>query len=139
MARIKLDLPKLYHFRCSIPVRISDINYGGHLGNDAVLSIVHEARMQFLNHFGYSEMDIEGVGIIMADVAIVYKSEGFYGDILKVEVAVNDLSSVGFDLLYKLSNRKTGKEVARAKTGIVCFDYEKRKVSNVPEGFKDKF
>jgi hypothetical protein len=44
-----------------------DINYGGHLGNDAVLSLVHEARVRFLKQQGYTENNIEGAGIIMAD------------------------------------------------------------------------
>ncbi len=80
MARIKIELPEKFLFRTEIPVRITDINYGGHLGNDSLLSIIHEARLRFLNHLGYSESNVEEVGIIMIDSAIQYKSEGFYGD-----------------------------------------------------------
>jgi acyl-CoA thioesterase FadM len=43
MARIKIELPQSFSFTCRIPVRITDINYGGHAGNDTVLSIIHEA------------------------------------------------------------------------------------------------
>jgi acyl-CoA thioesterase FadM len=81
MPRIKLDLPKHFHFTTEIPIRISDINYGGHLGNDAVLSILHESRVRLLLEHGYSEFNVEGVGIIMTDSAIVYKSEAFYGEL----------------------------------------------------------
>ncbi len=75
MARIKIDMPERYTFSTEIPIRISDINYGGHLSNDAVLSMIHEARIRFLNHYHYSELDVEGLGIIMTDSAVIYKSD----------------------------------------------------------------
>ena len=34
---------------------------------------------------------------------------------------------------------ETGKEVARAKTGVVFFDYEKRRIALTPKEFKEKF
>ena len=139
MARVKLQLPENFIFSTEISVRISDINYGGHLGNDSVLSIIHEARLRFLKNFGYSEMDVEGSGIIMSDSVIVYKGEGFYGDLLTVEVTAGDFNNYGCDIFYKIANKKTAKEVVRAKTGIVFFDYSNRKVMPVPEKFKKLF
>jgi acyl-CoA thioester hydrolase len=138
MPRIKIAIPEKFIFNTEIPIRITDINYGGHLGNDSLLSIIHEARLRFLNHLGYSESNVEGTGIIMIDSAIQYKSEGFYGDELLVEIAVNDFTGIGCDFVYKLSNKKTLKEIAVAKTGIVFFDYEKRKTAPVPVAFKKK-
>lgn len=138
MSRIKIQLPKEFIFKTDIPIRITDINYGRHLGNDSVLSLVHEARLRFLKHFGYSESNVEGVGIIMIDAAVQYKSEGFYGDILCIEVAVTDFSSLGCDFVFKLTNKNSNKEIAMAKTGIVFFDYEKRKTAPVPPEFKKK-
>ena len=95
MARIKFDLPPRFHFSTELSIRIGDINYGGHLGNDAVLTLAHEARIRFLKQYGYSELDIEGTAIIMADAAVVYKSEGFLGDILRIEVTVGEFQNVG--------------------------------------------
>lgn len=138
MPRIKIELPAKFIYSTEILVRITDINYGGHLGNDSLLSIVHEARVRFLKHFGYSESDVEGNGIIMIDAAIQYKSEGFYGDELIVEVAVNDFSSIGCDFVFRITNKNTSKEIALVKTGIVFFNYEKRKTVPVPKLFKSK-
>lgn len=139
MARARLDLPDTFEFSTEIQVRISDINYGGHLGNDAVLSLVHEARIRFLKKHGFTEANIDGVGIIMTDTVIVYKSEGFYGDTLTIGVTVADFTRTGCDFLYKITNRKTGREVARAKTGIVFFDYKTRRVMPAPEKFRAIF
>ena len=138
MARIKIDIPEKFIFKTEILVRITDINYGGHLGNDSLLSIIHEARVRFLNRLGYSESNVEGSGIIMIDAGVQYKSEGFYGDELLVEVAVNDFSGIGCDFIYRVTNKNTLKEIALAKTGIVFFNYEKRKTAPVPELFKKK-
>ncbi|NDG84238.1 MAG: thioesterase, partial [Proteobacteria bacterium] len=61
MPRIKIDLPERFAFSTELSLRITDINYGGHLGNDAVLGLVHEARVRFLKHHGFSETEIGGV------------------------------------------------------------------------------
>lgn len=139
MGRVKLDLPESFDFFTEICVRITDINYGGHLGNDSTLSLIHEARARFLARYGYSEADIEGVGMIMTDAVIIYRGEVFYGDRLKIEVAVNDITRTGCDFYYRISKIDSGKEVTRAKTNIVFFDYRKRKLSETPKVFREKF
>jgi acyl-CoA thioester hydrolase len=139
MARVKLDLPETFVFTTEIPLRIGDMNYGGHLGNDAVLSLLHEARVQFLRANEFSELDVDGAGIIMADSVIVYRSEAFYGGTMIVDVAVDDFARVGCDILYRISDKDSGREVVRAKTEIVFFDYETRKAMAVPQAFKTLF
>ncbi len=136
MARVRLEMPEKFLFATEVTLRVSDINYGGHLGNEAVLSLAQEARMRFLKSHGWSELDVEGVGIIMTDAIVVYRSEAFYGDVLTIEVAVADVTELGCDFLFRVSNKFSDKEVARVKTGIVFFDYAKRKPAPVPAGFK---
>ncbi|MEM7109959.1 MAG: thioesterase family protein [Bacteroidota bacterium] len=135
MGRIKIEFPNPYIFKTKIKIRVSDINYGGHAGNDNILSIMHECRLQFLQHLGFkSEIDIsENIGIIVSDVAIHYKSESFYGDELEVKLAVDDFNKYGFDMLYQLDNLTTNKEAATGKTGAVCVDYRLKKVVPIPE------
>lgn len=135
MSRIKIDLPTKFIFSTEIPIRISDVNYGGHLGNDSVLSIFQEARIRFLNQFGYSEIDIDGSSIIMTDAAIQYKSQGYYGDILSVELNVDDFNKFGCDFFYRATNKLKGNVIAIGKTGIAFFDYKKNKLTSVPEIF----
>jgi acyl-CoA thioester hydrolase len=139
MSRVKFDLPDHFPFTTEIHIRISDINYGGHLGNDAVLSIVHEARVRFLKHHGFTEADIGGAGIIMTDAVIIYRSEGFYGQVLKAQVGIMDMSKIGCDFVFCLTDREHGTEIARAKTGVVFYDYEQKKVLPVPSVFRTKF
>jgi hypothetical protein len=45
MPRLKLELPAGFPFRTTLTVRVTDLNYGNHLGNDALLGLLHEARV----------------------------------------------------------------------------------------------
>lgn len=138
MARVRITLPEKFTFTCHIPIRITDLNYGGHVGNDTLLSIVHEARMQWLHQFGYSEMNFAGAGMIMADAAIEFKSELFYGDTVMVSVSATEISRIGFDIIYRLE-KKSGEKtelVALAKTGMICYDYKIKKIISVPDEAK---
>lgn len=96
--------------------------------------------MQFLVHHGYTELDVEGVGLIMSDVAIEFKAEIFYGDNIRVSVAAGNFSRVGFDLYYKLEKISGDKTVivAAAKTGMICYDYAKKKIAAMPHEVKEK-
>ena len=66
---------------------------------------------------------------------IAFESQAVYGDILSIEVAARDFSPLGCDFVYRVNNPKTGVEIARAKTGILCFNYTLQKVAKCPEKF----
>jgi len=136
MARIRIELPETFSFSTKIPIRITDINYGGHVGNDTILTLIHEARVQFLKHFGYEELNIEGVSLIMSDAIIEFKNELFYGDNITAFVTANNFTRAGFDLFYKLARNETN--IAFAKTGMICYNYDSKKVVSLPEPVKGK-
>ena len=133
MPRVKVALPASFPFTTEIPVRITDLNYGGHLSNDALLGLLHEARVHFLRSVGVpNDYDpITRLGLIMVDVAVEYKGEAFHGDVLSFDMAGNDRNKYGFDVVYHVHNQ-AGKEIARAKTGMLCFDYNTRKLRLLP-------
>ncbi len=140
MARIKINMPDQFSFVTEIPIRITDLNYGGHVGNDTILSIIHEARVQFLKKFGYEEFNMAGVGIILSDVAIKFKDELFYGDIIKASLVAGEFSRIGFDIFYKFEKESNGVAtlVVTAKTGVVCYNYELKKIVSLPAEAKNK-
>jgi acyl-CoA thioester hydrolase len=135
MPRIQLDFPERFLYATEIVIRASDLNYGNHVGHDAILTLMQEARIDFYRSRGFqNELSFDGtVGQIIADAAIQYKSESFLGDVLLIKIAVADFTKYGFDMLYQIQNKVTGKEVARGKTGIVCFDYARKKVASIPD------
>jgi acyl-CoA thioester hydrolase len=105
------------------------LNYGNHLSNDRLLTFAHQARVEWLASLGFSELDFGGVGIIMTDAAVVYKAEGHLNDELLIELGIEDLTKMSFDLYYKVSRPKDAKILALVKTGILGFDYRNKKVA----------
>ena len=139
MSRIRLPLPKKIDFEMHLTLRVNDMNYGGHMGNDSVLTIVHEARVQFLTSLALTERDFYGFSLLMADSAVVYKKEAFYGDQLTIQISVSELYNYGFELVYLIKDSNSDLEVARVKTGLVCYNHNKKKIINLPVEFYNKF
>jgi acyl-CoA thioesterase FadM len=139
MARIEIQMIEEFVFETELAVRIKDINYGNHLGHDSLVSLMHEARVMFLENFGFSETDVDGNGLLVSDLAVIYKSQSFYGDTLKFEIGVGEFNPYGCDLFYRVTNTKTGILIVMAKTGIVFFDYSRNKVVKTPGVFSSHF
>ena len=137
MARIKIITPEKIIDTINIPVRIGDINYGNHLGNDSLVSIIHEARIKWLSKNGYSEMNIGECGTIMNELAVNYLNESFYGDTLIIQISIGEISTSSFELFYNITTLRADKElkIAKAKTGMVCYDYENKKITSIPKAF----
>lgn len=139
MARVKIDLPGRWLFRAEIPVRITDLNYGRHVGNDTMLALLQEARVQWLNAMGYpSELLEDPVGLILVDLAVRFKTELGYGERLCVQLAVTEWTRAGFEVTYLATRARDGAEVARAVTGFVFFDYSTRRLASPPASFRER-
>ncbi len=118
-------------------LEVGDINYGGHMGNEVVLRKVQEARMQFLQHWGWTELDAAGVGLIQVESWVRYQSEGFWGEELQIEIFAEDIHSKGFTFLYRLQVcGNPGRALAAARTAMLCFNYQTRKSVQVPQALK---
>ena len=140
MGRIKIVLPEKEIFKIQLPVRITDVNYGNHLGNDSLVSMLHEARVSWLASMQYSELNIEGHSVIMSDLAVSYVNESFYGDMLTFTLYFGEQSTAGFELFYLIETNRDDRKIiiAKAKTGIVFFDYQNRKITTIPKEFLKK-
>ena len=138
MARIEISLPGEFVFSTNIPIRISDMNRRGHLSWDSMFRILDEASVQFWSSMDDAETGGEKISRITVDAGINYRRQAFHGQTLKVEIAANDFSSKGFDLVFRVTEVNSGTEIARAKTGILCYDYQQQKVIQIPEKLRNK-
>ena len=139
MARMELELPAVFPFAVEMPVRITDVNYGRHLGNDAVFGLLHEARLRFLAHYGFSEIDAGGPGLIMAEAVCLFRGQAGHGDRLCIEVAAANPAGSRFDLFYRMRHAEHGATIVEARTGMLCFDYERGRPARMPEAFRSVF
>lgn len=135
MPRLHLELPEKIVYSLQLNVRVTDLNYGDHLGNHAVLGLLHEARVNWLRSLGFkNERDLGGAGIVLADTALEFQSEAFLGEVLDIELRVGEIGRAVFDLYYAVTAEN--RPVARAKTAIVFFDYDKRRATSMPASFR---
>jgi YbgC/YbaW family acyl-CoA thioester hydrolase len=130
MPRVEIELPEHFAFSTELEVRVSDLNYGNHVGNDGVLTLIHEVRRRYIRSLGADEIGTDGMGFVIADAAIVYRAQAFYGERLKIEVAAGEFQSRSCTFFYKVS--KPGVTVAEARTGVVCFDFKAQKAMAFP-------
>lgn len=138
MARIQIEQPEQHVFHTDLEIYLNFINEGGHLDNALLLTLVSETRQRFFQSMGYSQIEVEGVGIVVADAAVQYQSEAFHGETLRFGMSALDFNKYGCDLVWQATELKTGRKVACGKTGIVFFDYAARKIAAVPEAFRQK-
>jgi len=135
MPRIQLTPAEHYPFVTEIQIYISHVNQGGHLDNAQLLTLVSEARVRFFKSLGYFESGVEGTLIVVGDIVAQYKSEGYHGETMRVEMAAADFNKYGFDLQFRMSEKDTSRDVALGKIGIVFIRPENRKVTPIPEAF----
>ncbi|HMB14740.1 MAG TPA: thioesterase family protein, partial [Pelovirga sp.] len=122
-------------FSFSYRVGIGDINYGGHVGNAAVLTIFQDARLAFLAYLGpFSEVEVGGCGLIMPEAHLYYRREMFHMDQLQILVQVAGLKRSAFTLEYRAI--RDGEVTAEGTTAMVCFDYQQRKPCRMPPRFR---
>jgi len=135
MPRTRLVQQETYEFRSSVSVQPRDVNYAGHVGNDALIALAGTARALMLHALGLSELDLgDGrTGIVMTDLAVNYKAEGHLFDELLIETHVDELTRTGFRLFQRVT--KGERLVALVETGFVAFDYASRRVVPVPPAF----
>ena len=136
MPRVEIALPERFPFSTTLEVRVGDLNYGNHVGNDQVLGLIHEARRRYIRSLGADEIGTDGMGFVIADAAVVYRAQAFYGDSLTIEVAAGEFQSRSCAFFYKVS--KVGSVVAEARTGVVCFDFKAQKAQAFPPALLQK-
>lgn len=136
MQRVKINAPEQFIYSMERTVGISDVNYARHMDSVAMIKVIHEARLQFLASLGFTEANVYGLGIVVTDLAIDFRSESFANDLLIVDVGVSKFNKYGFDIGFQVTNSALEAVVCNAKMGVVFFDFDKHKLAEVPRAFK---
>lgn len=84
-----------------------------------LLTLESEARVRFFKSLDYFESGAEGANIVVGDIVAQYKSEGFHGETMRIEMATTHFNKYGFDLQIRMSEKETHREVALGKIGTV--------------------
>lgn len=138
MARLTLEFPaEQFCYTTQLTVRATEINGANHLGNDSMVSMISEARARFLFAFGMPEET--ATGIIVTDLATVYRAEARARERLLFDVGVMDFNKYGGDIIFRITRAHDQALIALAKYGFVFFDYKNSRVKPMPDDFRAKF
>jgi acyl-CoA thioester hydrolase len=122
-----------YNFYRALTVRVNDLNYGNHVGHQNFFAFFQEARVAYLNQFGYSELDLGGCGMILAEAGCKYKQALLLNDKVRVACAVVEFKSKRFTMAYQIERDQI--VCAEGFTINLGFDYQSNKVVRLPEEF----
>lgn len=139
MPRQTIALPETFVFTTGYDVLYTDVNAANHLGADRLLSIAMEAQLRFIRHLGHSNATaFEDAGLIMAHAETAYMAEADYADHLLIELGARAFETHSFQFVYRISKAEGTRDVARVATTLLFFDYQRKCVVPVPEGFQEQ-
>lgn len=139
MAKLRLKEAGSYEYEYKTEVKVRDVNYGGHLSNDAVVGLMHEARLSMFGSQGCSELDLgDGkTGTILVELGVNYKAQGYMNDKISIFCHIDDVMSTSFKIYYKIT--KGDVLMCLAETKIAAFNYDANELAPIPEVFLEKF
>jgi YbgC/YbaW family acyl-CoA thioester hydrolase len=121
--------------RFSIPltVRSDDLNFAQHVAHQNYFIYFQEARIAYLGQFGFSELDICGCAMLIAEASCRYRKELFFGDRLRASCRVERLNPKTFVMAYTLA--RDGDLCAEGSTTNLVVEPRQKKVVPLPDGF----
>lgn len=122
-------------FTIDVQVRFRDIDGMGHVNNAVYLSYIELARTQFYMQFA-GKRTLDEIDFILAHVDIDFESQAVWGDQVQVAVWPSKVGTSSFALSYKISETRSRRVLARARSVLVSYDYEKKKPKPIPPEFR---
>lgn len=116
-------------------IQQEDINKGNHVGNERSLLFFENAREEFLQSLGFSELSIgENAGMIQKSARIEYQKQLYLGDRIEVRILKILIQNLFFTFFYEIYNQE-GEFCVEGETKMLAYDYEKKRVRKLPKEF----
>lgn len=113
-----------FEFYTTIRVRFSETDMFGHMNNVSAFIYFEQARIEFLQHVGFTLEEDGNQGIpIVADLQCDYLKQIFFNDKIKLYVKAHHIGTTSFDLHYKALNEKN--EVCLTGRGTLVYIHSK--------------
>ncbi len=139
MSNPEIQIPSQFPFSTELSIRRIDLSLDLHVSFASILDIVMEAHLRFLQNYNFTPTDIFGKSVIFANANVIYQGELLFNDQVKIDVAPDNFFEKGFDFIFRLTKQNGAVPVALVKIKVLFFDYSIKKVTRVPEEFKQLF
>jgi acyl-CoA thioester hydrolase len=135
-----------FRFSVAVPIRYADIDAQGHLNNAAYMSFMEHTRVSYLREVGlWAGYDFSTIGIILASATCGFRSRAYLGEMVTVWIRVCHMGSRSFQFDYRLEAcdlegshvRVPPREIARAHTVQVCYDYTRQQSIPMPQEWRE--
>lgn len=113
-------------YRDTIKTRISDINYGNHVGHVELINLLHEIRVRFLHQYSLKETDVNGYALVMHHLNITYKNQVLWNNELDIHMKIR-IDGVKIIFYYRAFNITLKNDAAVAEASMVLLDKNKGK------------
>ena len=130
-----------FRFFHPIEVRYGDLDPQGHVNNAKHLTYFEQARVAYMIELGLFTKDqsFMEIGMILADVHIMYLEPVYFGQKIKVGVHASRLGNKSMTWEQNIVDADTGKEAARGEVVIVTYDYKQERTIPIPQTWRDAF
>ena len=129
-----------YRFYHPIEVRYGDLDPQGHVNNSKHLTYFEQARVAYMIELGLFTKDqsFMEMGVILADVHIIYLEPVYFGQNIKVGVHAARLGNKSMTWEQNIVDADTAKQLANGEVVMVAYDYKKEKTISIPQEWREK-
>jgi acyl-CoA thioester hydrolase len=130
-----------FRHRTRIDVRFRDVDAFGHVNNAVFLSYVEQARVRYLSEAlgrPITLTDISQLPLILAHLAIDYRSPIFFGEQVDVATRVDWIGRTSFGMAHRLTAGADAHVVAEVDSVLVSYDYTSARPMPVPADWRDR-
>lgn len=126
-----------FNFFHEVQVRYGDLDPQAHVNNAKYFTYTEQARVAYIKGLnlwdGDSFMDF---GFILAEAQMSFKSPIFFGQRVRVGVAVTEVGNKSLLMEYVIEDTETAAQLATGTSVLVAYDYRERKTMPVPEDWR---
>jgi acyl-CoA thioester hydrolase len=119
-------------------VRFRDIDAFGHVNNAVFFSYVEQARIRYLLDVIRPGTGFDRMPLILAHVAIDYRSPIFFDDEIVVATRVDRIGRTSFAMSHRMTAGAEGRHVADVASVLVTYDYPSSSPIPVPDDWRER-
>lgn len=130
-----ITLPPRMAFSTSLTIYINDLVGHLHVGNHTLISYLNEVQMRFITALGFPTLMVDNAITFNNEIAVQYRREARYGDVLTVHAHIDPLEDRQYRILFHMQNQRD-QTVLTAQMGMVFVDQSTGRRCDVPATFR---
>jgi len=125
----------LFRFSTTLEVRWRDLDAMNHVNNAVYFTYLEQARIHYMHALGVVPRHPTGIGFILAEANCQFKSPLVLDEQITVHIRVSEIRHSSFIFEYRVEGGD-GRLAAEARTAQVCYDYDDRKPTPLPDTWR---